>query len=205
MFKSLNETELLDITKNEHDKKPGVYVIKHQTTNKIYVGSSNNIYLRTKSHISKLRKNINSCRLLQEVYNEDNNLEIKAIVTKTREDAFILEQKILDEIQCNNTPTLNIAKDARIAQKGISSLLGYKMKEEVKQKISLSNTGKPKSEDHKKALTEVRRNKGRECSICGIIYRSCGDAAEALGLDYDTVYNRCSKDLLSYKDWFFTN
>ena len=54
-----------------------------------------------------------------------------------------------------------------------------------------------------KALTEVRRAKGKSVSIDGVQYRSCGEAAEALNTNYITIYNRCSKDLPSYQNWFF--
>jgi predicted GIY-YIG superfamily endonuclease len=203
MLENIKHSKFPEISKVDNNRKTGVYILTQISTQKSYIGSTNDLYTRVKSHVSKLQKGKSGCRLLQEAFNNDPNFELRVIPVNNRDEAFELEQKMLDEIHHNKIATLNIAKDARIAQKGISSLLGHEMAEDVKKKISLSNLNKPKSEEHIKALTEVRRAKGRSVSICGICYRSCGDAAEALGLDYDTVYNRCSKDLISYKNWFF--
>lgn len=203
MLENIECSKFPDIAKNDNNKKSGVYILTQTSTKKSYVGSTNDLYTRVKSHVSKLKKGISGCKLLQEAFNEDPNFELRVIHANSRDEAFNLEQKMLDEIHQHNKATLNIAKDARIAQKGISSLLGYKMPEEVKKKISVGNLGKPKSDEHIKALTEVRRAKGRSVSIDGIEYRSCGEAAEALNTCYDTVYNRCSKDLPNYKNWFF--
>ncbi len=194
-----------NIPKPENNKKPGTYILKQESTNKIYVGSTNDLYTRIKSHVSKLQKNKSGCRLLQQAFNTDPNFELSIIHSKSREEAFDLEQKLLNNLHLNNENSLNIAKDARIAQKGISSLLGHKMAEDIKKKISEGNLGKPKSQEHINVLTEVRRNKARNVSIDGIRYRSCGDAADFLGLDYDTVYNRCSKNLIGYDNWKFIN
>lgn len=203
MLENIKHSIFPDISKIDNNKKPGVYVLTQVSTSKSYVGSTNDLYTRVKSHISKLQKGKSGCRLLQEAFNDDPNFELRVLPVENRNEAFALEQKMLDEIHLNNQVTLNIAKDARISQKGIASLLGHEMADEVKKKISVSNLGKPKSEEHIKTLTEVRRAKGRHVSIDGICYRSCGDAAEALNSDYDTIYNRCSKDLPNYKNWFF--
>lgn len=42
--------------KIEHNKKCGIYLIKNEINNKVYIGKSINIYKRIVSHISKLNK-----------------------------------------------------------------------------------------------------------------------------------------------------
>lgn len=205
MVDNVKISKFPNISKSENNKKPGTYILKQESTNKMYVGSTGDLYTRIKSHISKLQKNKSGNRLLQEAFNTNPNFELKIIQTENREKAFDLEQELLNKLNFNNEISLNIAKDARIAQKGISSLLGYKMAEDVKKKISKANLGKPKSEEHINTLTEVRRNKARNVSIDGVFYRSCGDAADSLGLDYNTVYNRCSKKIIGYDNWKFIN
>ncbi len=205
MLDNVKISKFPNLSKVENNKKPGTYILKQESTDKVYVGSTNDLYTRIKSHISKLQKNKSGCRLLQEAFNSDPNFELKIIHTESRDKAFDLEQELLNDLHLNNKPSLNIAKDARVAQKGISSLLGYKMAEDVKKKISEGNLGKPKSQEHINTLTEVRRNKARNVSIDGVVYRSCGDAADFLGLDYNTVYNRCSKKLIGYDNWNFIN
>lgn len=69
----------------------GIYCIKNTITNKKYVGSSKNIYYRTKQHLSHLRKNKHCSKYFQNSFN------------KYGEDVFITE---ILEICTNNVKIL---------------------------------------------------------------------------------------------------
>jgi hypothetical protein len=68
----------------------GIYIIINQQTNKIYIGSSNNIYYRLRRHISDLLKNQHGNQHLQNSFNiyGINNFTTN-ILEKVNEDQLI--------------------------------------------------------------------------------------------------------------------
>ena len=93
----------------------GVYQITHTPTGFFYVGSSANIPGRITHHRWALKSNRSNCRKLQEYFNKvgsfkDFNFNI--MITETREEAYGLEQSILDK-WAGNEKLLNICLDAR--------------------------------------------------------------------------------------------
>jgi len=75
---------------------------------------------------------------------------------------------------------------------------------EVRKKISEINK-KPKSEEHKKKISESLKGhipENRiEVKINGIIYESINDASEKLGINYSTLRNRIKSDNPLYKNY----
>ena len=59
-----------------------VYAMQHRVTKKIYIGLTNNLKERYKAHLSLLRNNKHTARLMQEEYNEHGGLY----------DVFILDE-----------------------------------------------------------------------------------------------------------------
>lgn len=59
-----------------NDKIMGVYKIENIKNNKIYIGSSKDIYTRWKQHIYELKKNIHHSFKLQNDYNQANSKDI---------------------------------------------------------------------------------------------------------------------------------
>lgn len=131
----------------------GIYLIKNFITNEIYIGSSKNIKKRLYQHKFMLRRNIHSNKKLQNSWNKYNEvsftfeiidlIEIEKL-TKT-------EQFYLDKLN----PEYNIRKIAE-------NNYGYKMSEESKLKMSMSQKGKSKSpmtSETKKKISDSQKGK----------------------------------------------
>ena len=214
-----------EITHKEYRGVSGAYVITHKPTGKSYVGSTNDLYMRTKRHVNDLNKGACSNAPLQSVFNDSADIDLKVYKTSTREEAYQLEQKILDE----NNNLFNIATDAKLPTKGKTlspehleklreSNIGRSMPDDLKQKLIDYHTGRKKSDEEKFKIGEARRGKSRPIEelnkyietrrnngipvrINNVDYRSIGDASDELGVKYMTIYHRCSSD--TFPDWQF--
>lgn len=109
--------------------KPGIYLIRHVNSNKVYIGSSQNINERLKRHFNELKSNRHISKELQNLFNKNNLLEYFIKFTNTREEAFDEEQKLLD-IYITEDSIINAAPNAR-------SQTGFKHSEETKQQMSV--------------------------------------------------------------------
>lgn len=91
----------------------GIYQIKNKTTNKIYIGSSKNIYKRWKTHISRLKYNKHCNSHLQSAWNKygQNDFEFSIIETvNDLSELKELEQQYIDELQPFNERGYNLCK-----------------------------------------------------------------------------------------------
>lgn len=72
----------------------GIYYIKNKINGKIYIGRSNNIYLRWSHHKSELRRNIHGNEHLQRSWNKykEDNFEFKIIKECSEFDSYELEK-----------------------------------------------------------------------------------------------------------------
>lgn len=77
----------------------GIYLITNKLNGKVYVGASQNIESRWKSHKQSLNKNKHHSKLLQNAWNEygEENFEFKVI--HECENLRIVEQEFLDKYQ----------------------------------------------------------------------------------------------------------
>ena len=169
----------------------GTYVITHLNSGVFYVGSSEDIIQRERGHRHLLNVNKHGSDKLQTVYNEDNYICFDYKLTNTRDEAYDLEQGIINRNK-GNLLMANIAIDVRFATKGLPvsdkvkimhsiSSTGRKHTQETKDKIALSKIGKcsdsrkehlqklanaqrgvPLSEEHKRKVGEA--SKGRVLS-----------------------------------------
>lgn len=151
---------------------PAVYSIVDPNTEQMYIGSTNNLNRRRHEHLKLLKDNNHYNNSLQNNYNNDESQLLFHTPTKTREEAYQLEQKMIDKFKDSHL-LLNIASDVKSSRKGavlsdktkelikIAST-GRKLSDETKEKIRQANIGKTISAEHKSKL--LASNIGRNCS-----------------------------------------
>lgn len=69
MTSKTQNKQLEPITFN-HRSKQGIYQIRNKKDGKIYIGETKNLYIRKCGHLSDLRKNKSTCRVLQNAFNK---------------------------------------------------------------------------------------------------------------------------------------
>jgi group I intron endonuclease len=75
----------------------GTYTLTDSRTGKFYVGSTKDIAKRVERHFKELRENRHHCKPLQELWNGGKvHLVISEYATESREEAYLLEQDIID-------------------------------------------------------------------------------------------------------------
>jgi hypothetical protein len=144
-------------------------------------------------------------------------------VTENREEAYKLEQKLLDENR-GSPLLLNVAKDAKASRTGLpwsqevrdkiaksktgqtltpeqaykagSAWRGKTLPEEMKRKMSESHLGHSVSADCRDKISAAN---SRKVEIEGVVYNSSRDAARAYGLSPATVVNRLNSN--QHQDW----
>jgi group I intron endonuclease len=114
-------------------KEIGAYVLTDVRTGKFYVGSSGEIDKRIARHISDLRRNEHHCPELQELWNKNYRLTETKFYTETREDAYVLEQDLLNRYK-DSYKLLNICLTA----KGGDNLTRHPNRDEITAKIKAS-------------------------------------------------------------------
>ena len=92
-------------------KISGIYKIINKVNGKYYVGCSSDIYRRIASHIYKLKRNINSCRYLQNAYNKYgvNNFSWTIIELCPDTNLLEVEQKYLNISKSEKNKSYNIS------------------------------------------------------------------------------------------------
>ena len=109
---------------NGKTDRTGVYLIKSNVSEEVYVGSTKDMAKRIRQHKYELRHNKHPCKKLQEIYNKSPELTVEFIEidepdkTLARELAFDQEQSLLDKFK-EQSLLLNAATDARNAATGI--------------------------------------------------------------------------------------
>lgn len=131
--------------------KPGVYLIHHVKSNKIYIGSTVDFTERTAKHLTRLKNDSHHCKAFKKDYDEDNWITFYFKPCKDQETAFDEEQKLLDKY-IGKPFIYNKAPNAR-------SQTGFKHSEETKQKMSAV-----RSTPEMKAFVS-NLNKGRIASL----------------------------------------
>jgi predicted GIY-YIG superfamily endonuclease len=115
---------LVNLDLPKYDRAPtlsGAYVLLHIKTGKLYVGSTGNIAQRLRKHLTMLRSNRHPNEHLQLAYNDDIRIEIQQIaITENKDQAFDVEQRLLDLYSVKNVSMFNVATDARHSAKGLA-------------------------------------------------------------------------------------
>lgn len=170
--------------------KSGIYYIKNINNNKLYIGSSKNIYYRLHRHKSDMIKNKHHNIIIQNSFNKNgiNSFELGVIEYCDEEDLIIKEQHYIDTLN----PEYNITK---IVERNTLS-------ESSKLKISKTLKDKYKNKEIKgtvKAidLYDLDGNFIRT-------YNSCKECAEDLKISPHTISNVLSGKCYQGKGYIFT-
>jgi len=110
----------------------GIYCIKNIKNNRLYVGSSKDVYKRKRRHFQELKNNKHKNVILQNAYNKNSILDFEFnIIEFTEIDNLIIrEQYYIDTL----TPYYNINLIA-------NSSLGVTRRQTTKDKIKAANLG----------------------------------------------------------------
>jgi group I intron endonuclease len=208
-------------------KTMGAYLLVHVKSGKCYVGSNLNLYSRKYQHLHILRDGHHNSFAFQEAYNSDVRLLPLYLPTEDREEAYRIEQLILDEFYSTGL-LLNSATNARHAG------TGFVVTPETRLKISMAGKGKKQTPEWIKKRTE--KSIGRKLSdelkqrlrekaiarginpnmtvlaalamskkviVDGVIYPS----VKAAGLKYGIVGNSASKRIRSksFPNWYYAS
>ena len=135
----------------------GIYKITNIITEKVYIGSTLNINKRWNKHKSQLRNNTHHSIKLQNSVNKHGieNFIFEVIEECSKNLLIEREQYWIDILDSYN----NGYNSRPIA----SNMLGMKLSEETKQKISNKNKCRILTEEHKRKLSES--NKGKQNTL----------------------------------------
>jgi group I intron endonuclease len=144
-------------------KFPGIYKIQSICKpERIYIGSSSNIYRRWQGHISQLKRGIHHSKKLQRHYDKygESDLCFSLLLGCDKEDLIKLEQYFMDSYKpyFNNLlkakPVKYIPHTEETKEKMRQSRIGHKLSDETKKKISKSHKGiRPSRETIEKLRT----------------------------------------------------
>lgn len=129
----------------------GVYSITHVATNKPYIGSTKNTKIRWRRHRNSLRRGDHHCSHLQRAWNKhgEKAFEFRLLEEVDRaEELLSHEQQWMDKFPAryNTCPKAG-------------SPLGMKLTQEQRDKISAANSGRPKSDEARAAMSEGQRRR----------------------------------------------
>lgn len=213
---------------NPLTNQPGCYVVKHEPTGVVYVGSSKNLAARITSNLSALKNGTHKNPNLQQVYTKREDMAFFVAQTKTREEAFSLEQQMVDRykdkgILCN-IATDNVAHTrvgvpltADHLEKLKQSNINRAISDDTRKRLSESHLGQIVTEEQKEnlsklALQRLSTPEGKAAHfegikklmhpvvINGVRYNSKSEAARTLGVDVTTVMYRIKSP--NYPDCF---
>jgi group I intron endonuclease len=208
--------------RRSHVRNCACYILTHVPTGRFYIGSTGDMLQRKWDHVKTLRKQIHTNPTLNKIYRDGDELSYEIFLTETRQEAYILEQELLQ--QCWGDPLLlNVSENvygyapghrhsaeviAKIASKRgpAHHMYGVPKSEEWRRKIGDGNRGKVVSPETRALLSAVGkgRNTGAESvhsapvSIDGVEYASIGIAAKTLGIAECTIRRRLARN---YPNW----
>lgn len=134
--------------------KSGIYQIRNSVNNKVYIGSSKDLYKRYSEHHSSLRQNKHKNTKLQNAYNKygENVWYFEILEYITNEDMLLSrEQHYIDAFN-------SVQSGYNIAPIAGNTLHVYPS-EETRKKMSIAQKGKVVSTETRKKLSAL--NKGR--------------------------------------------
>lgn len=184
-------------------KVPGVYVITHDETGKVYIGSTKDLARRLSSHESVLKHNRHTNGSLQRAFNEDSVISFDYRVTKSIEEAVMTEQCLVIELKDTGLLFNKAIEDVT------KPSVGNTLSDEHRQRISAANKGRKRTDemnlkssiqrkayletDAGKAFTKtMASSKSKKITIDGIEYPSISEAGHQLGLCVKTVQRRAA-------------
>ena len=132
-----------------YHKQSGIYSIKNNINNKIYIGSTIDIGRRWANHLNELRRGCHHNTYLQNAVEKYGleNFSFTVIEFCDKQDLISTEQFFIDSYKpfFNNNPTAG-------------SPLGRKLSDETKNKIREKKIGVPLTDYHKQRCSEGQLN-----------------------------------------------
>lgn len=103
----------MNILKSFGLKKCGIYCITNIINNKIYIGSSKNIYHRLKRHYSELKRNVHANKHLQNSYLKygSSNFNVSILEETLYEDLAKKEQDYINNLKPDYNITLEVVRN----------------------------------------------------------------------------------------------
>lgn len=204
----------------------GSYALISIESGMVYIGSSKNVESRISQHKCALIDNSHSNKPLQEVYNQGEAFVLLKFPTETREDAYQLEQALIDSEKSGGR-LLNLSHDVKAPWKGKKlhpevieklreaafqrpvnhqhlnklheSMRGRLVSSETRNKISQSHKGVPLSDVHRTAIVLAHKKDCKPVVVNGQRYDSLKDAAAAHNVSYASVRNRANS--INFPSW----
>jgi group I intron endonuclease len=159
-----------------NSRKAGVYKIINLTNNRVYIGSSKEFKERWRAHEYALRTNKHSNKFLQSDFNKCGTdvfvFEVVEIVEGPKETRLLKEEGYINQYFGSNCYNLirktSRTEGARIFSKHpeitrvkmSAAHKGKHLSEEHKEKIGKSNSGKIRSAETKKKISETHKQLG---------------------------------------------
>lgn len=196
---------------SEGKKVAGAYMLTHVLSGRFYIGSSSNLYFRTKYHEHKLRVGTHEVTALQSDYNQDSDIVFKYWITDTEEQARRTEEELVSFYWTD----VNLYNQAYLIP-GV----GRRFTEEQRQEHSARLKNIPRSDEAKERMAVAQRlswKKGnrtwtegggkakRPVEINGKIYASISEAARQLDLIHMTVLKRVQSTSHKFQEWKYVN
>lgn len=183
----------------------GIYEIKNIANNKIYIGSSNNVYKRKREHFSSLRNGTHCNEHLQRAYNlyGKNNFKFKIVEICEENDLLKIEQAYLDKyfdkgINCYNENPIACKPPSRKGKipwnKGRTGIYT----KETLHKMSKSRKGFRHSEKTKIKLKNMAKDKIFNTSkkvLCiekNVIFKSINEAERITNIERRNISKCCN-------------
>ncbi len=166
---------------------PACYAIENNKTGCFYVGSTNNVNLRLKDHLSQLERSVNGNRNLQKNYDENDkdNFIVHISLETSVENAQEREQCILNE-GINSGILFNIASNA------VNPLAANSIPQFSKSKEGRILASKLSKERWKNSLlrSKMISSMGENIVVDGVEYNSVREASRETGVAVQTIRSR---------------
>lgn len=179
---------------------PGVYVLYHTESNKVYVGSTGNLGNRLSQHRNSLRRGTHENRHLQAAFDSSPHITFSTLPTVDREVAYIKEQATIDflagcgvllniGVQDVRNPCKGVKRSVETRQRNREARLGTTLSDVTKQKLSHALMGIPKPIGFSEKLREANLNHPRRAELSAALSdtRWSGDNPNAKGVSVNGV------------------
>ncbi len=183
----------------------GIYKIQNIINNKIYIGSSNDVYKRKKEHFSSLKNGTHCNTHLQRAYNfyGENSFKFFVITTCKEDDLLRLEQTYLNKyfdkgINCYNENPMANKPPSQQGKPPWNKGKNNVYSNQALQKMSQAKKGKNLSEKHKLKIRQTTQNKEYSTSkkvLCietNTIFKSIKDAERITGVSRSNIPKCCN-------------